>query len=242
MDTDAGTGGSGRASAWLQSLQLWQPSDGGHLDDVGAIVLGRRIMAMTAAAVMALGGVSLALAPGAAAATYDIDACQSGSYTVVDGDTVNMFWIGQNDGRDTVCERYLPNDGVTVTDFSVVPDFCYQVLFSAGGEVTSESDTGMTISTDTVATLGAAVPAYGCRPPSVAADVDAPPPPDSLQQVGLPPSGSCDAINDKDLGFGTSLTGGWTKSNAEWANDARGGYVCSRTLHYSTPRQAWVLA
>lgn len=70
----------------------------------------------------------------------------------------------------------------------------------------------------------------------------APPPPDAIQQVGLPSSGSCDAIDDKDMGFGVNLTGGWTPSYAEWVNGGTGGNVCTRTLHYSLSQQAWVLA
>lgn len=63
-----------------------------------------------------------------------------------------------------------------------------------------------------------------------------------LQQMGLPESGSCDVINDSDLGWGTSLSGGWAKAWGEWMNDGMGGWACSRTIAWSRSAGAWVIA
>ena len=67
-------------------------------------------------------------------------------------------------------------------------------------------------------------------------------PPRHLQQVGLPASGSCEAIPDADLAWGTGLTGGWSKSWGEWMNKGTGGWTCSRTLLWSNAMGHWVLA
>jgi hypothetical protein len=53
-------------------------------------------------------------------------------------------------------------------------------------------------------------------------------PPDVLQQVPVPASGSCADVRDADLAWGTGVTGGWSKTWGEWAR----GAVCGRTLHY----------
>jgi hypothetical protein len=70
----------------------------------------------------------------------------------------------------------------------------------------------------------------------------APPPPDMIQEVGMPASGSCDAVNDTGMDFGTKLTGGWKQSWSEWPNDGKGGLVCGRALHYSLALHQWVLS
>ena len=64
-------------------------------------------------------------------------------------------------------------------------------------------------------------------------------PPDVLQQIGVSATGSCDAIADADLNWGGAPSGGWTKSWAEWALPKTGGWVCTRTLYYSTSRAHW---
>ena len=53
-------------------------------------------------------------------------------------------------------------------------------------------------------------------------------PPTVLQQVRAPESDSCRDVADTDLHLGTGITGGWSRSWAEWAN----GPVCTRTLTY----------
>jgi hypothetical protein len=74
-----------------------------------------------------------------------------------------------------------------------------------------------------------AVPTYDNRTP----------PPDLLQEVGLPSSGTCDAIDDKALNWGGVPSGGWTKSWAQWAVPVTGGGVCVRTLFFNTHTYMW---
>jgi hypothetical protein len=61
------------------------------------------------------------------------------------------------------------------------------------------------------------------------------------QQLGLPPSGSCEDINDDAFKWGTDLTGGWGESWAQWMNDGAGGSVCTRTIEWS-PGNGWRIA
>ena len=76
---------------------------------------------------------------------------------------------------------------------------------------------------------------------SAALGVGAAPPPDQVQQVGIPRSGSCADVDDSLLAYGTNVTGGWTASWAGWANDGVGGAICTRTLHYSDPSGGWTV-
>ncbi len=62
---------------------------------------------------------------------------------------------------------------------------------------------------------------------------------DVIQQVGAPAGGSCDTIDDKGLNWGGVKSGGWASSWAQWANDGKGGSVCTRTLHYDN---GWTVA
>lgn len=57
-------------------------------------------------------------------------------------------------------------------------------------------------------------------------------PPDWLQQVGLPASGTCTGIDDTSLNQGGAASGGWGKSWAQWMNGGLGGAVCTRSLAY----------
>jgi hypothetical protein len=57
-------------------------------------------------------------------------------------------------------------------------------------------------------------------------------PPDWLQQVGLPASGTCTGIDDTLLNQGGAASGGWGKSWAQWMNGGLGGAVCTRSLAY----------
>ena len=65
---------------------------------------------------------------------------------------------------------------------------------------------------------------------------------DILQQVSVPTSGTCADIADDYARYGTDVSGGWTKSWAEWINNGLGGDVCTRTLEYSTSLGQWVVA
>jgi hypothetical protein len=66
--------------------------------------------------------------------------------------------------------------------------------------------------------------------------------PDVVQQVGLPVTGTCDAIADTSLNWGGAPSGGWTKSYAMWPRDGKGGWVCTRTLTYVPSTGMWVVS
>lgn len=68
------------------------------------------------------------------------------------------------------------------------------------------------------------------------------PPPDVIQQVGAQGDAGCASVNDAALNIGGSASGGWGNSWAQWANDGRGGAVCTRTLTYSDDLGHYVVA
>lgn len=53
-----------------------------------------------------------------------------------------------------------------------------------------------------------------------------------LQQIPLPESGSCVIEDDSMFAYGSGVHGGWGRSWAQWANNGKGGPVCSRMLVY----------
>lgn len=55
-------------------------------------------------------------------------------------------------------------------------------------------------------------------------------PADERQQVEVPASGSCADVDDSQLKWGTTLTGGWHFAWGDWVNRV----VCSRTFHYGS--------
>ena len=60
-----------------------------------------------------------------------------------------------------------------------------------------------------------------------------------LQQVGMPVAGDCTNVEDSHLDWGTGLSGGWTRSWAEWVNAGAGGPVCSRSFAFDADSQLW---
>jgi len=62
------------------------------------------------------------------------------------------------------------------------------------------------------------------------------------QQFGKPASGTCDATQPSGLNWAGVASGGWANSWAQWMNGGTGGFVCSRTLVYSTTQSKWVVA
>lgn len=146
-------------------------------------------------------------APGASAETFNVDACQSGSYTVLDGDVVNFYWI---DGENGVCQGLVAENVVGAEDFSVSPHYCNRIFFGSDTFVTG--DNGFRISVGAVATLGNAIAAYACGvlPPP-------PPIPEWVQAYGR---ASADATCED----------GWGPSWQEWAQQVTGGWVCTRSI------------
>ena len=56
-----------------------------------------------------------------------------------------------------------------------------------------------------------------------------------LQQVPMPRTGSCSDVDESRLDWGSTVTGGWSASWAEWAN----GAVCTRTFTYDSASGSW---
>jgi len=67
-------------------------------------------------------------------------------------------------------------------------------------------------------------------------------PPSIIQQIGLPPTGTCEDVMDGMFGTQTYVRGGWGRSWAMWMNGGLGGAVCTRMLVYSHAQGRWVLA
>lgn len=65
----------------------------------------------------------------------------------------------------------------------------------------------------------------------VGPDPDAPAP--ILQQLPTSRDGTCVGIDDADVAYGTTVSGGWSLSWAQWINAGSGGPVCGRTLQYA---------
>lgn len=76
--------------------------------------------------------------------------------------------------------------------------------------------------------------------PIVSAAVAGSAPPDVLQHVGLPASGSCADVDDSKLNWAGVSGGGWTPSWAQWVNNGSGGAICGRTLYYA-PSGRWAV-
>ena len=64
------------------------------------------------------------------------------------------------------------------------------------------------------------------------------PPPDVMQQVGAPSTGTCATFSDSTLDWAGVPSGGWGTSWAQWINDGLGGAVCTRTLYWQ-PSGRW---
>jgi hypothetical protein len=63
-------------------------------------------------------------------------------------------------------------------------------------------------------------------------------PPDVMQQVGAPSTGTCATFVDSKLNWAGAPDGGWGMSWAQWMNGGHGGPVCTRSLYW-TPSGRW---
>jgi len=63
-----------------------------------------------------------------------------------------------------------------------------------------------------------------------------------IQEFGNPPGRSCDAAQPSGLNWAGVTSGGWAQSWSRWMNGGTGGFVCTRTLVYSTAQEKWVVA
>ena len=62
-----------------------------------------------------------------------------------------------------------------------------------------------------------------------------------VQHFGKPSTGTCDAAQPAGLNWAGVPSGGWGNSWSQWMNGGTGGYVCHRTLIYSTSQAKWIL-
>jgi hypothetical protein len=208
----------------------------------------RKVLAALAATAAVFAG-SAALAPAALAASYDTYGC-SGLlvYAIPAGDQVTVHtpsgkyvsgipapgdcyfgdWGGGGDSYGFQDPNYMwstigidgPNGGGGVLSYD-----------SAGGNIVEIISCG-------VPGLRSILDEYAAHGYKVInlCNLDAPVP--VLQQVGVPASGSCADVSDVYDWVG--VTGGWSKSWAQWINDGKGGEVCTRELVYSPSAGAWI--
>jgi hypothetical protein len=66
-------------------------------------------------------------------------------------------------------------------------------------------------------------------------------PPPILQQFGKPASGTCNDAASPSLNWSGVPSDGWAESWAQWPNGGNGGFVCTRTLIYSTTQAKWIV-
>jgi hypothetical protein len=62
---------------------------------------------------------------------------------------------------------------------------------------------------------------------------------DVEQAVGMPATGTCDAVDDAALDWSGVASGGWQAGWGQWLNDGAGGVACVRTLTYSPSSGTW---
>ena len=177
----------------------------------------RRIAASAMAAAVVIGGTSLVAAPAAWAAIYQIDGCQSGTFTMLQDDVVVLVFEDYDDAN-TACDppvQGFQSQGATIDQPIVDNDLCATVTLAASDSfVQVAGASGLRIEVAGAATVGQAVQ-LTCGDALPAADT--PPIPDWLQQYQRAAATS-------------TCADGWSPSWAFWANDGTGGFVCTRTV------------
>ena len=139
----------------------------------------------------------------------------------------------------------FPSLVVAVGSMSVQTYACPNLYFSETGNVTSPNEGVITTPDPTLFTISGpgtiTFTAYGdtsvLTPLELSITVTVIPgdgPPDVLQQVGAPRSGTCVDVADANLNWSGAPSGGWTMSWAQWVNNGSGGAVCTRSLYWLT--------
>lgn len=203
----------------------------------------RRITAAITTVVMVGGAVSIASAPGVVAATYVVDGCQSGSFTLLASDSAVIAFPGYEGpgvGNPTCTPPY---EGITSTNTnanSYTQDGYYCFVFSVGDlnnpasftvsgggglQLTytprAEGPSSIGIAARVAACGGSNLPSGGSGGSNAGANG-----PSWFQSYGR--ADSTDVCQP-----------GWDPSYAAWANQGAGGWVCNRTVYYNPTRQAW---
>jgi hypothetical protein len=198
---------------------------------------------------------ALALAPSAGAATYtgtfDCLTRPGTTFTAAAGDTINFTSL-------TNCGNLM----VTASKFSSA------TASTGGGSVTPNTSSGttywqrpgptiisfsITIASGVTGSFTISGSDADSAPPQVVATISigsgggggsasSSTPAPITQQFGKPASGTCDAAQPSGLDWAGVASGGWANSWAQWMNSGNGGFVCTRTLVYSTTQSKWVTA
>lgn len=151
----------------------------------------------------------------------------------VSGTTTNMSPENISDGTNTV-SAYVWDSGSGLFDYSTGTTASQIRLWVV---TTSASDwTSAVVGTVTTSLTSGSAPSPGSSGSS--SGQSALPAP-WLQQYAVEANAACESVPaGLDLGP-TGVTGGWTKSWANWAAKISGGWVCSRTLTYDPQSRRW---
>jgi len=157
---------------------------------------------------------------------------------------LNLQWTPGNDNGDPVAEYQI-----VVSQLSQRSGF--RMLRSGPGTYTTTSTSFTVTGLNPVPTYTITLSARNGRgwglPTSFTVagtgqvEEDSQTPPSIIQQVGLPPTGTCEDVIDGMFGTQTFIPGGWGQSWARWMNNGLGGAVCTRMLVYSNAQGRWIL-
>lgn len=64
-------------------------------------------------------------------------------------------------------------------------------------------------------------------------------PKDVHQSVAIPADADCSDVDAPAHNWAGTTDGGWARSWSQWPNEGTGGFVCNRTLRYSTDLERW---
>lgn len=209
----------------------------------------KRMTAITAMSILA--SAALPMTPALASttpSTITVTACTVSSATT---DSSTVSWTLAS---DTLTVTNNCSTGGTATNLEVVK--------AVGAALTSLAAVGNGLSTATsplgatgneirfyassagvrgalLATVTATSPSGGGGGSSSSSAGSAPTP--VVQQFGKPAVGTCDEAAPSTLNWANVSSGGWGESWSQWMNGGAGGFVCTRTLVYSTATAKWVI-
>ena len=122
-------------------------------------------------------------------------------------------------------------DGITWTSRTSAADNDWTSVTYGNGLFIAVSSTGTGNRVMTSGTTGGG---------GSSSDADTLPTPVVLE-FGKPASGTCEAAAPVSLNWAGVPSGGWANSWSQWMNDGSGGFVCTRTLVYSSTQAKWIL-
>lgn len=206
-------------------------------DLVGEPMATRFTQTLIAAGALVLAGLATAT-PASAATSLTItgngtDSVTFGWSSALNGDELVIYPNSSCSGAGTYFfgTTTTPTASVTVTvggnddaGTTVVAGNYYAIAEGTGGQDTACTSVG-------IGTGG------GSSSGSSAGSAPAP----VVQQFGKPSTGTCDEAQPEGLNIGGASGGGWGESYAMWMNNGTGGFVCTRTLNYSSALGHWIV-